>query len=125
MQYEFQNIRRSKLDDEDVEFEQDVITEEQSIPEYTDEDITALQRELQEANGALQKAIEEKNSAISKGDVAVMKNIKRPTEHAVLIASLVCKIFNVRPGFNRATNTNDYWTPAVKLFNSKHFLSDV
>ena len=102
-----------------------MITEEQSIPEYTDEDITALQRELQEANGALQKAIEEKNSAISKGDVAVMKNIKRPTEHALLIASLVSKIFNVKTVYVKSTKTNDYWTSAVKLFNSKYFLSDV
>lgn len=106
----------------------DVITEEPSLPDYNEynhEDINDLRREIQEANGALQKAIEEKQNAISKGDVAVMKNMKRPTEQTKLIAALVCKIFNTKPHFNSLTKTYDYWTPALKLFNSRSFLTDV
>ena len=93
--------------------------------QYEDQDIGSLQRELYEANAALQKAIEEKNTAISKADVAVMKSMKRPSDHAKLVSELICMIFVVKPTFDKQTKFFDYWGPALRLYTGKHFLNNV
>lgn len=54
-----------------------------------------------------------------------MKSMKKPTAQARELSELMCKIFGVKPYYDKRTKFNDYWTPGLKLYQGKNFLNEV